>query len=280
VSKLLIAGAVIVATLTAQGNGGERLKDTSTLVAGRPAQVVSSVYFESSGACGARALGSSVDVTLAPPRGLSVSTPLTRHVAVHAGVVTARWHVRAARAFVRTGTVTWKAAGRDGRDCSTVTSLEVVAAAAPPTLVVTGAVRYKDGVAVLLRARLPGVRRFGREFPNPFEAVFTEHHDRDVIFAETGRDLYDIFSVPGVPSNRLISFHFDARGVACMHVRTTARPASLGYRLSFAWNHELGARSIRRSGSVPVLSRGHTPAEERCAGAPDVLQGGPGDAAG
>jgi len=248
-------------------------RDTAALVAGRPATIASSIYLVDSDAtfgCGVRQLGpdARLTATFTPPaRGVGLVPDSASVVAVpiRPGLLSARWHVFAPRAGISRGRIVWRATGPDGsvRGCPSRISLRLVAAAGPPTLRAVSAARFSQGDVVVLQSRLPGLSRRrlrSLEYPSAFDAFFTDHFERVHVAGAAGRRYGDAF----FPSGRsLFGFGDDGRG--CVAVRDPHRRASLHYRLRFAWNHELGARSIRRRGVLPVSPSLRTASERSCA---------------
>lgn len=254
-------------------SSAELERDTAALVAGRPATIASSIFLVGSDpafGCGVRQLGpdARMTATFTPPsRGVGLapdSSPVV-DVPIKPGLLSARWHVMAPRAGVRRGRIVWRATAPDGsvRGCPQTISLRIVAASGPPTLRAVSAARFSQGDVVVLKSRLPGlsprrVRSF--EYPSAFDAFFTDHFERVHVAGEAGRRYGDAF----FPSGRDL-FGFGDDGRACIAVRDPHRRAALRYRIRFTWNHELGARSIRTHGVLPVSASVRTPSERGCA---------------
>jgi hypothetical protein len=258
--SLLLAFAVLAAlapTARAEGlsaSAGDRYGNTTGMVAGRPAVIVSTLYL-ADGDEGCERPGD-LRATLKAPRGVSVRgattlTPRARGGSRDDRMVNATWHVRAARADVAWGYVKWQGTGVDGKRCTHTQHLRVVATSAPPQLSVIGAVRHFDAnTGVLVRAVLPGVRAPAGE---AFDAFFNEQH----VLGRARRGLRALLRPAAFAGGG-----FDADGVSCLLV--VGSRASVGYRLRFTWNHAIGAASVVRSGSVPVVTVPRTYTERAC----------------
>jgi hypothetical protein len=239
-------------------------QDTNAFVAGRPAVISSSTFLPAKGVdCSAADL-TELHATLTPPPWLTVSDPLTLQLPVHGGTFSARWHVQAAQPGVDVGQVIWDGTSRSGADCRFAQAQQIVAAAGPPTLRVVGAARFSNGIAVVLQARLPGVGRLRAAFPSVFDSFFYERHDRRE-FTGGGRGTTDLFFTRRQDEYTVEGDHFNRAGVACVRVGYNRRHTRLAYRIRFVWNHEIGARSIRKTGSVRVSPHPATHAERECA---------------
>ncbi len=230
-------------------SAGDRYGQTTGMVAGRSAPIVSTLYLADGdeGCERPRALRATLD----PPRGMSVRG--SRTVAPRARVgrmVNATWRVRAARAGIAWGYVKWRGTGKDGKRCTDSQHVRVVATSAPPSLSVVGGVRRYDDTGVIVRAVLPGVKASSGE---AFDAFFNEQH----VLGRTRRDLRALLRPVASAAHR-----FDADGLSCMLVDGSR--ASVSYRLRFTWNHAIGAASIVRSGSVPVVAVPRTYTEQVC----------------
>ena len=235
-------------------SAGDRYGRTTGIVAGRPAVIVSTLYLSDSGDGCERPRD--LRATLAAPRGVVVRGAPTLRPRARGGprddrMVNATWRVRAARAGVAWGYVRWRGTGADGRRCTDSQHLRVIATSAPPTLAVVGAVRsFDNNTGVIVQAVLPGVRSPGGE---AFDTFFNEQH----VLGRTRRGLRALLR-----PRALADGGFDADGLSCMLV---AGPrASVAYRLRFTWNHALGAVSIVRNGSVPVVAPARNYTERAC----------------
>jgi hypothetical protein len=255
--------------------------DTAALVARRPAIVASSTYLAGSDAtfgCGVRELGpdARLTATFTPPPGVSVDGPAGVDVPIRRGLLSASWRVVAQRPGVTRGRVRWAATAPDGtvRGCPTDISLRIVAAAGPPTLRAVSAARFSGGEVVVLESRLPGVslrRLRSFEYPSAFDAFFTDHPERVYVAGEAGRRVGDAFFARD--GSTMNGFGFGPDGRACVRVAAGHRLASLRYRIRFTWNHEVGARSLRTSGSLPVHASPSTRSERSCARSFEALTG-------
>lgn len=256
-------------------------RDTAALVAGRPATIASSTYLVGSDetfGCGVRQLGpdARLTATFTPPRGVTVDGPAAVDVPVRRGLLSASWRVLAAQPGVTRGRVRWSAVGPDGeaRGCPTDISLRIVAAAGPPTLRAVSAARFSGGSVVVLQSRLPGLplpqlRSFS--YPSAFDAFFTDHPERISVAGSAGRRVSDAFFARD--GSTMNGFGFGPDGRACVRVSRGRRVASLRYRIRFTWNHEIGARSIRAVGSLPVQPSPVTRSERSCARSFEALTG-------
>ena len=254
---VLVASAALAPAAHANGlsaSAGDRYGQTTGMVAGRPAVIVSTLYLADSGDACERPRD--LRATLEPPRGIKARGALTlsphaRGGPRHDRMVNATWHVRAARAGVARGYVRWRGTGVDGKRCTHTQHLRVVATSAPPQLSVIGAVRYYDNTTgVIVRAVLPGVRSPGGE---AFDTFFNEQH----VLGRARRGLQ------GVLRPKVFSGHdFDADGLSCMLV--AGYRATIAYGLRFTWNHAIGAASIVRSGSVAVQATPRNQTERVC----------------
>src|SRR3954468_10623675 len=206
---LLVLGA-LAAPARASGlsaSAGDRYGNTTGLVAGRPAVIVSTLYL-ADGDDGCER-PRDLRATLKPPRGVSVKgastvTPRGRGGPRSDRMVNATWHVRAARADVAWGYVKWQGTGVDGKRCTHSQHLRVVATSAPPQLSVIGAVRHFDAnTGVIVRAVLPGVRSPGGE---AFGTFFNEQH----VLGRARRDLR-----AALRPNAFAGHGFDADGLSC-----------------------------------------------------------------
>ena len=217
----------------------------SALVAGRPAVIVA----RRAAGDGRRAAGGGGDAAAARRRALTRGRP---KVSVRRG--DAVWHVRSASPGVRRGQIDW------GGECVSSVRLTLVATSGSPTLRAVSAARFPRGLAVVLRARLPGVRvHDGRAY----DAFFLDHPERQF---SRGRGVGDLFFAVG--RGQLTASGgpgFGPDGTACVRVLDPRGLAAMPYRIRFTWNHELGVRSIRRRGSVAVSPRPRTRAERSCA---------------
>ena len=255
--SLLLAAVVALALApSARADGlsasaGDRYGSTTGLVAGRPAVIVSTLYLADGDDVCERPRG--LRATLTPPRGVSArgSATLVRGGPRSDRMVNATWHVRAARADVAWGYVKWRGTGTDGRPCTASQHLRVVATSAPPQLSVVGAVRYYDNhTGVIVRAVLPGVSAPGGE---AFDTFFNEQH----VLGRARRDLRAVLRPKAFAGHA-----FDAGGLSCTLVPGPS--ASIAYRLRFTWNHAIGAASIVRSGTVPVIATPRNETERVC----------------
>ncbi len=258
-SLLLAVLALLVTASAAHAGGlsasaGGRYDQTTGLVAGRPAVIVSTLYLSDSGEGCERA--HDLRATLTPPRGIAFRGPRTIAPKARGGtrddrMINATWHVRAARAGVAWGRVTWNGTGDGGVKCSGSQHLRVVATSAPPSLSVVAAVSYIGGkTVVIMRASLPGVStRVGEAF----DAFFNEDH----VIGRARRGLSHLLR-----PKPYVSHDFDADGLSCVLLDGERR--SLAYRLRFTWNHAIGAASIVRSGSVPVPAAPRNDTERAC----------------
>jgi hypothetical protein len=253
----VVASAALAPAAHANGlsaSAGDRYGQTTGMVAGRPAVIVSTLYLaDSDDGC---ERPRDLRATLEPPRGVTARGALTlsphaRGGPRHDRMVNATWHVRAARAGVAWGYVKWRGTGVDGKRCTHTQHLRVVVASAPPQLSVIGAVRHFDAnTGVIVRAVLPGVRAPGGE---AFDTFFNEQH----VLGRARRGLRALLRPAAFAGGG-----FDADGLSCMLV--VGSRTSLGYRLRFTWNHEIGAASVLRSGSVPVIAVPRTYTERVC----------------
>jgi hypothetical protein len=230
-------------------SAGDRYGQTTGMVAGRPAVIVSTLYLDDGDEGCERAR--SLRATLDPPRGVSVRG--SRTVAPRARVgrmVNATWRVRAARAGIAWGYVKWRGTGKDGKRCLGTQHLRVVATSAPPQLSIVAAVRRYEATGVIVRAVLPGVKaRVG----DAFDAFFNEQH----VLGRARRGL------PAMLHPRPYVVHrFDSDGLSCLLVQQTL--SSVSYRLRFTWNHAIGAASILRSGALPVALDPRNYTERAC----------------
>jgi len=248
VLALLVLAAVAPAA-SADGlsaSAGDRLTSTTGMVAGRPAVIVSTLYLADGDEACERPR--SLRATLSPPRGVSVRGRVSM---VRIGSrINATWHVRAARAGVAWGRVNWRGTGADGRRCTHSQHLRVVVTSAPPTLEVVAAVRRFESTGVILRATLPGVKATTGE---AFGTFFNEEH----VLSRTRRDLRSMLHPHPDTGTQ-----FEADGLSCLLVQAT--PPSIAYRLRFTWNHAIGATSIIRNGSLPVVAVPRTDIERAC----------------
>jgi hypothetical protein len=260
-------------------SSAELERDTAALVAGRPTTIASSIFLVDSDArsgCGVRQMGpdARLTATFAPPsRGVGLVPDSTSvvDVPIRPGLLSAHWHVFAPRAGVSLGRIVWRATAPDGsvRGCPSTISLRIVAASGPPTLRAVSAARFSQGDVVVLRSRLPGLslrRVRSLEYPSAFDAFFTDHFERVHVAGEAGRRFGDAF----FPSGRS-GFGFGDDGRACVAIRDPHRRAALRYRIRFTWNHELGARTIRARGSLPVAASVRTRSERSCAAGFEAL---------
>ncbi len=247
---LATAGAAHADGLAASAGG--RYDQTTGLVAGRPAVIVSTLYLADSDCERPRDL----KATLTPPRGIAVDGPRTLAPKARGGsrddrMVNATWHVRAARAGVAWGRVKWSGTAADGTACAGSQHLRVVATSAPPTLSVVAAVSYTGGkTGVIVRASLPGVSTAVGE---AFDTFFNEEH----VLGRARRGLAHLLRPTPYVTHR-----FDADGLSC--VLLDGERGSLAYRLRFTWNHAIGAASIVRGGSVPVQAAPRNDTERAC----------------
>jgi hypothetical protein len=253
----LLALAALAPTARADGlsaSAGDRYGNTTGMVAGHPVVIVSTLYL-ADGDEGCERPGD-LRATLTPPRGVSIRgattvTPRARGGSRGDRMVNATWHVRAARAGIAWGYVKWRGTGVDGKRCTGSQHLRVVATSAPPQLSVIGAVRHFDAkIGVIVRAVLPGVRTPSGE---AFDTFFNEQH----VLGRTRRGPRALLRPAAFAAGG-----FDADGLSCLLV--TGSRASIGYRLRFTWNHGIGAASIVRSGSVPVIAVPRTYTERVC----------------
>jgi hypothetical protein len=264
--SIVLAALILAATAgpaSAGGlsaSGGDRYTQTTGLVAGRPAVIVSTLYLDDSDE-GCEVVHA-LEATLTPPRGIAVDGPRTLQPRARGGarghpMVNATWHVRAAKADIGWARVRWTATGADGRRCTGSQHLRIVASAAPPELSVVSAVRYRELIGVIVRGRLPGVTpRVGEAF----DAFFTEQH----VLGRGRHDQGDLLR----PLERLQSVstggRFDSEGLDCMLLGAPATAASVPYRFAFTWNHAIGAASVSGSGSVPVVAAPRNETERAC----------------
>jgi hypothetical protein len=226
-------------------SAGDEYGSTTGMVAGRPAVIVSTLYLADGdeGCEHPRKLRA----TLEPPRGVSVRGHRTM---VRVGSrINATWHVRA-RVGVRWGYVRWSGTGEEGKRCTATQHLRVVATSAPPSLEVVGAVRHYEATGVIVRAVLPGVKAPSGE---AFDTFFHEEH----VLGRARRGLRALLR----PSP-YVGEHFDADGLSCLLVRDTR--TSISYRLRFTWNHAIGAVSVVRSGTLPVVLAPRNFTERAC----------------
>jgi hypothetical protein len=258
------AAALLVSAAVPAVARAEVEQDTSAFVAGRPAVISSSTFVPAKGgACSAADL-TELHATLTPPPWLTVADPLTLSLPVHGGTRSARWRVQAAQPGAGMGQVVWDGTSRGGADCRFSQDQQIVAAAGPPTLRVVGAARFKRGIAVVLQARVPGVGPLSSDFPSVFDSFFYERRDR-AEFTGGGRGTTDLFFTRRHDEFTVQGDHFSRTGVACVDVGFERPHARLAYRIRFVWNHDIGARSIRKTGSVRVSSHPVTRAERNCA---------------
>lgn len=275
-----VSGAPAAGELSA--SGGARLARTTSLVAGSPATITSSVYLWHSGlGCSAADLGpgSELRATFEPPAGVSLtsgspatttltlpSTPLQLR---DAAVFNASWSVKAAGPGVRYGRITWRATSVVGRTCTGVQELRIVASSTAPTLRVAGAVRRGHRLVVALAASLPGIDRskLRGAFAEAVTSSFTEQHGTQDVDGAGGRGVAELLR-PFDRGQRVIAERgFDERGVACVVLDGGLQQASaLHQRLAFRWNGELGARPITTAGRQRIDTRPRTPESRRCAG--------------
>jgi hypothetical protein len=251
VLALLVFG-LFVPVAHAQGlsaSGGGRYGNTTGLVAGRPAVLVSTLYLaDGDEDCHHPR---SLRAVLTPPRGVSVRGPLTLTPRARAHrMINATWHVRAAGAGVKWAWVKWEGTGPDGERCTDKQHLRVVATSAPPRLEVVAAVRYHDATGVIVRAELPGVKP---KVGEAFDAFFSEQH----VLGRAQRGPQSLLR----PSP-YVGEHFNYDGLNCLLVRGAR--ASVAYGLRFTWNHDIGAVSIVRNGSIAVQAAPRNETERTC----------------
>src|SRR3954471_4036360 len=123
--RSLVLGLLVLAALApaARASGlsasaGARYGNTTGLVAGRPAVIVSTLYLaDRDDGC---ARPRDLRATLKPPRGVprrgpSTDTPRRRGGRRSGRKVNAPWHLRAARPAVAWGYVKWHGTGVDGK---------------------------------------------------------------------------------------------------------------------------------------------------------------------
>jgi hypothetical protein len=127
----------------------------------------------------------------------------------------------------------------------------VVATSSPPRLEVVAAVRYLDATGVIVRAELPGVKP---KVGEAFDAFFSEQH----VLGRSQRGPQSLLR----PSP-YVGEHFTYEGLNCLLIRGAR--ASVAYRLRFTWNHDIGAVSIVRSGSLAVQAAPRNETERTCA---------------
>jgi hypothetical protein len=255
VLALLVLAAVVPAARAdgLSASGGGRYGNTTGLVAGRPAVLVSTLYLADGDDVCEHARG--LRATLDPPRGMSVRGHLTlapraRGGSRHDRMVNATWHVRAARAGVSWAYVKWEGMGSDDRRCTHTQHLRVVATSAPPRLAVVAAVRYLDATGVIMRAELPGVKV---AVGDAFDAFFNEQH----VLGRAQRGLQSLLRPSAYVGER-----FDYEGHSCMLIHGAR--ASVAYGLRFTWNHAIGAVSIVRNGSIAVQAAARNDTERTC----------------
>jgi hypothetical protein len=183
--------------------------------------------------------------------------------------------VRARKPGRSTGTITWTATSQAGTICSTSQRLTIVASAGPPTLRVASA--FATGtrtITVTLRSTIPGIRTKpgAGGFDSPFSGFFEEQHTTTDGAGEGGRGVLNLFTARAPGASIMSAGGFGDDGVACVNYQLRRPVKRLGYDLRFNWNHELGAKTIRRRGHVTIKAR-PTKVDQGCADLNDLAYG-------
>lgn len=273
---------------------GDRLGETTTLVAARRVNLVATVHLPySETGCTAGELGQATAVTasvnLPPEAALQDGLPASQTIPLPSNleqfvagtrqtpnVVNIRWPLVISRPGVYHGSVLVTARSPNGRDCSGTQDFAILAVTNGPTFQVLGGLLARNRVIVAVKAVLPGATRGGlseRELGEAFDDAIGEAHDsRGGV--DSGRGVLDLLSVRQgrrrLQVEKGSNFGGGPERASCLEFPLPRRLAHtrLSYRLRFDWNGEKGFPARTKSGRLRVTGRFARRVARACAGVP------------